>query len=88
MDVGNPGSTPQLTYGNVALAFSFILFDTSVSTFFGLGVGGSIVTAAIRCVVQLSLVALVLKKVFETNNDWAVAGITCSYHHIYMLCFD
>ncbi|KAL4246435.1 UPF0014 family protein [Abortiporus biennis] len=70
-----PEATTHLTWSNVGLAFSFILFDAIVSRTYGLGVGSSLVTAAVRCVVQLSLVALVLQKVFEANNPWAVAGI-------------
>ena len=75
MDSGPNSPTTQLTWENVGLAFSFIVFDAVVSKSFGLGVGTSLVTAAVRCVVQLSLVALVLQKVFETNNPWGVAGI-------------
>lgn len=67
--------TTHLTWGNVGLAFSFIVFNAFLSTTYGLGVGSSLLTAAIRCVVQLSLVALVLQKVFEANNPWAVAAI-------------
>ena len=59
------------------LAFAFILLDGVLSTAFGLGVGSSLVTAAVRCVVQLSVVALILRQVFETNNPWAVAGMAC-----------
>ncbi|KAI0090976.1 hypothetical protein BDY19DRAFT_932767 [Irpex rosettiformis] len=71
-----PGApSNDLSWGNVGLAFSFILFDDICSRTFGLGVDSSLVTAAVRCVVQLSLVALVLQKVFEANNPWAVAGI-------------
>ena len=71
-----PGAdTTHLTWGNVGLAFSFIVFNTLISTTYGLGVGSSLLTAAIRCVVQLSVVALVLQKVFEANNPWAVAAI-------------
>jgi uncharacterized protein (TIGR00245 family) len=75
MDSPGPGSDSNLTYANVGLAFSFILFDAFVSFFFGLGVGSSLVTAAIRCVLQLAVVATLLEKVFEANNPWAVAGI-------------
>ncbi|KAI1796883.1 UPF0014-domain-containing protein [Ganoderma leucocontextum] len=76
MDPGNPGSSPtHLSWGNVSLAFSFILLDGVLSTAFGLGVGSGLLTAAIRCVVQLSVVALILQKVFETNNPLAVAGM-------------
>lgn len=75
MDSGEP--TTHLTYANVGLAFSFIVFDAVVSFFFGLGVGGSLVTAAVRCVVQLAIVATLLQKVFEARNPWAVAAIAC-----------
>ncbi|EGO24331.1 hypothetical protein SERLADRAFT_467455 [Serpula lacrymans var. lacrymans S7.9] len=67
----------HLTWGNVGLGFSFILFDAFVSTSFGLGVGSSLVTSAVRCIVQLGIVALLLQRVFETNNPWAVGGIAC-----------
>ncbi|EPT01707.1 hypothetical protein FOMPIDRAFT_1036173 [Fomitopsis schrenkii] len=71
-----PGAAiSPLSWGNVGLAFSFIVFDAVVSLGFGLGVGSGLVTAALRCIVQLSVVALVLQQVFETRNPWAVAGI-------------
>lgn len=76
MDPGDPGSSPtNLSWGNVGLAFSFILLNGFLSTAFGLGVGSGLLTSAIRCVVQLSVVALILQKVFETNNPFAVAGM-------------
>lgn len=77
MDPGPGDSSTHLNWGNVGLAFSFILLDGLLSTTFGLGVGSSLITAAVRCVVQLSVVALILQKVFETNNPWAVAGMAC-----------
>lgn len=78
MDAPGGERTNDLTWDNVGLAFSFILFDAVVSKIFGLGVGTSLVTAAVRCVVQLTLVALILQKVFDTNNPWGVAGIACT----------
>ncbi|KAH9831651.1 UPF0014-domain-containing protein [Rhodofomes roseus] len=69
------GATSPLSWANVSLAFSFIVFDAVVSLAFGLGVGSGLVTAALRCIGQLSVVALVLQQVFATNNPWAVAGI-------------
>lgn len=74
-----PSGSTHLTWGNVGLAFSFVVFDAVVSRTFSLGVGSSLVTAAVRCVIQLSLVALILRKVFETNNPWAVAGIASTF---------
>ncbi|OSX57662.1 hypothetical protein POSPLADRAFT_1155665 [Postia placenta MAD-698-R-SB12] len=69
------GPTANLSWGNVSLAFSFIVFDAIVSVSFGLGVGNGLVTAAVRCIIQLSVVALILQKIFETNNPIGVAGI-------------
>ncbi|KAG2750533.1 UPF0014-domain-containing protein [Suillus brevipes Sb2] len=74
---GPPTDSTHLDWGNVGLGFSFIIFNALVSTTLQLGVGSSLLSAAIRCVVQLGLVALVLQKVFETNNPWAVGGIAC-----------
>lgn len=76
MDPGDPGTSPtNLSWGNVGLAFSFILLNGFLSTGLGLGVGSGLLTSAVRCVVQLSVVALILQKVFETNNPFAVAGM-------------
>ena len=75
MDSPGPDTDTHLTYAHVGLAFSFILFDAFVSFFFGLGVGSSLVTAAVRCVLQLAIVGTLLQKVFEANNPLAVAGI-------------
>ncbi|KAG1841032.1 hypothetical protein DFJ58DRAFT_809361 [Suillus subalutaceus] len=72
---GAPSDTTHLDWSNVGLGFSFILFNALISTSLQLGVGSSLLSAAIRCVVQLGLVALVLQKVFETNNPWAVGSI-------------
>lgn len=79
MDSGPGTPTKNLSWDNVGLAFSFIVLDAIVSRTFSLGVGTSLVTAAVRCVTQLSLVALVLQKVFETNDPLAVARIACAY---------
>ncbi|KAG6856268.1 hypothetical protein H0H87_005953 [Tephrocybe sp. NHM501043] len=67
--------TAHLGWANVALGFSFILFDVAVSGFFGLGIERALLTAAVRCVLQLAVVAVLLQKVFSTENPWAVAGI-------------
>ncbi|KIJ67119.1 hypothetical protein HYDPIDRAFT_109132 [Hydnomerulius pinastri MD-312] len=72
-----PSDSTNLTWGNVGLGFSFILFNAFLSTTLNLGVGSSLVSAALRCIVQLAIVGLLLQRVFETNNPWAVAGIAC-----------
>ena len=77
MDTGGLDTSTTLTWDNVALAFSFVIFDAVASTVFGLGVGASLVTAAIRCIIQLALVGVVLEKVFEADNLWVVGSIVC-----------
>ncbi|KAI0034766.1 UPF0014-domain-containing protein [Vararia minispora EC-137] len=70
-----PGSSTNLQWENVGLGLCFILFDAGISHFLKLGVGTSLVTAAARCVIQLTLVSVILEKVFKTNHPAAVAGI-------------
>ncbi|OCB91960.1 UPF0014-domain-containing protein [Sanghuangporus baumii] len=72
---GPPDSNTHLTWSNVGLGFSFVIFDAVVSRVFGLGVGVPLLTAAVRCVVQLAIMALVLQKIFEAENPWGVAGL-------------
>lgn len=74
---GGEGGNTHLTWGNVGLGFAFVVFDAVVSQVFGLGVGTPLVISAVRCIVQLGVMALVLQKIFETNNPWGVAGIAC-----------
>jgi hypothetical protein len=67
----------HLTWTNVAIGLTFILFDVGVSTILRLGVGVSLLVAALRCIGQLAVVATVLQGVFEHKNPWSVAGIAC-----------
>ncbi|THH17902.1 hypothetical protein EW146_g2992 [Bondarzewia mesenterica] len=73
---GVPSDTKtNLGWENVGLGLAFIIFDAGLSFTLNLGVGGSLVTAAVRCIIQLAVVATILQKVFATDNIWAVAGI-------------
>lgn len=78
MDGPPAEDSTHLTWANVALGFSFILFNAVISTSLNLGVGSSLVTSALRCIIQLAIMGLLLQRVFETNNPWAVAGIACT----------
>jgi len=69
-------SKTHLNWGNVAIGFAFIAFDVVFSSILGVNVGGSLLTASIRCIIQLSLMALVLQSVFDARNIWAVTGIS------------
>ncbi|KAG6879789.1 hypothetical protein C0992_011587 [Termitomyces sp. T32_za158] len=72
-DVSEP--TTYIGWGHIALAFTFILFDVVVSVYFGLGIERGLLTASIRCVVQLAIMAVLLQGVFTAKDPWAVAGI-------------
>lgn len=74
---GEPTSRTHLTWANVGLGFAFVVFDAAISHGFGLGVGLPLVTAAVRCIIQLGIMALVLQKIFEAENPWGVAGLAC-----------
>ncbi|CAE6426493.1 unnamed protein product [Rhizoctonia solani] len=71
------GQNTNLSWLNVGIGFCFVAADALVSYGLGLGVGTSLVSAAIRCIVQLSIMGLVLQSVFEASSPWAVAGISC-----------
>lgn len=70
-------SKTHLDWGNVGLGFAFVVFDAIISRVFGLGVGVPLITAAIRCIIQLAIMALVLQRIFEADNPWGVSGIAC-----------
>lgn len=75
-------SRTVLSWSNVALALSFVLFDTAVSAFYRLGISSSLLTAALRCIVQLSIMGLVLQNIFETKSPWGVAGLARAYNRV------
>lgn len=68
-------SSPHLTWTNVFIGFLFVIFDSVLSIVLGLGIASSLLVAAVRCVIQLSIMGLVLGKVFASNNIWGVVGI-------------
>lgn len=70
-------SSPTLTWINVLIGLLFIIFDALLSLVLGLGIGASLVIAAVRSVVQLTIMGLVLDKVFASDSIWGVIGIAC-----------
>ena len=72
-------TSSELTWINVVISLTFILFDIGVSTILGLGIGLSLIIAGLRCVGQLALVASILVEVFKTNNPWLVSLICCAF---------
>jgi hypothetical protein len=69
----------DLGWSQVGFALTFIAFNSVISQALQLGIGASIMSAALRCVVQLTLMATVLEYVFAAENFWAVVGIACKY---------
>lgn len=92
MDHGTP-KPAHLTWTNIGVGLLFLLLDAFLSWYFALGLSTSLLVAAARCVVQLTVMVhsqrfvytigfiffkgFVLQRVFETDSPWAVAGITC-----------
>ena len=72
-------ASSELTWVNVVISLTFVLFDIGVSSVFRLGIGLSLLIAGLRCVGQLALVAAVLNEVFETKNPWLVFLISCAF---------
>jgi ABC-type iron transport system FetAB permease component len=65
----------NLGWPQVGFALTFIAFNSIISQVLQLGVGAFIVFAALRCVVQLTLMATIIQYVFAAENFWAVVGI-------------
>ena len=78
-EISEDSGQPTLTWTNVGIGLVFILLDVGISTVFRLGVGLSLLIAALRCIGQLGVVATILQQVFENKNPWLVAFISCAY---------
>ena len=79
-----PMASSQLTWINVAISLTFVLFDIGVSRVFRLGIGLSLLIAGLRCVGQLALVATVLHMVFETKSPLAIFLICCAFFLLFI----
>ena len=72
-------SSSELSWVNVVISLTFVLFGIGVSRTLRLGIGLSLLIAGLRCVGQLALVGSVLHQVFETKNPWLVSLICCAF---------
>lgn len=64
----------SLSVWDLALASLLLLVNGGVSLALSLGLSRSLAVAAVRMVVQLSLVALVLKQLFALQSPWLTLG--------------
>ena len=68
-------STPGVGFLELAIAAVLVLLNAALSLMLSLGIGRDLLVAAVRVVVQLLLVGLVLKTVFELASPLAVAAV-------------
>lgn len=73
------GLKTELHWSNVGIGFTFVIFDAIISYVLGLGLGRALIVGGLRCIVQLTLMALVLQRIFDARDPWGVAGISCMY---------
>ncbi|KAJ2616156.1 hypothetical protein H4S08_000911 [Coemansia sp. RSA 1365] len=64
-----------LTWNNVSIAALLLGVNIALSMWFKLGLSSSLIVAAARCVVQLTLLGLVLKQIFLTENPIYIFGM-------------
>lgn len=62
----------DITYLGVALAAALILLQIVVSVRLCLGLHSQLAVAAVRCVVQLTLLGYILAPIFKLNSPWLV----------------
>ncbi|KAG1121324.1 hypothetical protein G6F42_012540 [Rhizopus arrhizus] len=67
---------PTLSWVNVAIASSFILVNGVISLVLGLQLEKTLIIAAIRCLVQLTLMGFILEDVFKTRHPALVMLMT------------
>ena len=70
----------DLTWINVALGLLFILLDAFLSLILGLDIGPALMIASARCIIQLSLLGLILERVFASDNLLAIFGIVMVFN--------
>ncbi|KAJ2502418.1 hypothetical protein GGH96_001081 [Coemansia sp. RSA 1972] len=65
-----------ISWYNVGIAALLLGTNIALSMWFGLGLSTSLLISAARCVVQLSVLGLVLKEIFLTENPVYIFGMT------------
>ncbi|ORX68287.1 UPF0014-domain-containing protein, partial [Linderina pennispora] len=65
-----------LSWQNVGIAATLLGFNVLLSLWLGLGLSTSLIVAAVRCVVQLTVLGMVLKQIFLTQNPVYIFGMT------------
>jgi len=74
-----PNHVSHLRWSHVAVGLTFVAFNSAISYVLELHLGSSLAIAALRCMVQLTVVAIVLQWVLAVKKPWAVGGIACAF---------
>lgn len=65
----------QLDWTDMALVSACLLINVALSFHYGLGIHKSLVIAGLRTILQLTLVGIILDKIFQVDHPWLVLGI-------------
>ncbi|KAI9504867.1 UPF0014 family, partial [Coemansia spiralis] len=76
LNEGDNTAEPPITWTNVGIAAIMLGFNVGISAWLGLGISFGLAIAAIRCVVQLTLLSLLLSQIFLTQNPFYIFGMT------------
>ncbi|KAJ1724055.1 hypothetical protein LPJ53_001629 [Coemansia erecta] len=70
-----PSKQHVLTWKNVGIAALLLGFNVALSAWFRLGLSRGIIVSAVRCVVQLTVLGMVLNQIFLTQNPVYIFGM-------------
>ena len=74
-----PTPVSSLTWSDVFMAFILVACNSIVSRFLQLQLDSLLLAGALRCMAQLTAVAVLLQHVLAVKNMSAVAGITRTF---------
>ncbi|KAI9472416.1 MAG: hypothetical protein EXX96DRAFT_489590 [Benjaminiella poitrasii] len=75
-DSSDHQAAPTLSWVNVAIASTFILINGGISVVLGLKLEKTLIIAALRCLIQLTLMGFILEDVFKTRHPALVILMT------------
>ncbi len=70
-----PQALVELGWGDLALVSACLLINVALSFHFRLGIHRTLLLSGLRTVLQLTLVGLILNKIFQVDQPWLVLGI-------------
>ncbi|KAJ3196535.1 hypothetical protein HK101_008544 [Irineochytrium annulatum] len=68
-----PAPPDKLGWDNVAIGSSLILVNAAISIYFGLGLATSLAISTVRCIVQLTILGMILNTVFDHDTPGVVS---------------